>query len=65
MSYCVSRTLLGMRLTMGVCRVLCCVRLSRDITHDTHVVLCKSYNAGNAPDYGRVSCVMLRETHAT
>ena len=27
-----------------------------------HVVLCKSYAAENAPDYGCVSCVMLRET---
>jgi len=26
--YCVSRTLLRMRLTMGVCHVLCCVRLA-------------------------------------
>ena len=25
-------------------------------------VLCKSYAAENAPDRGRVSCVMLRET---
>jgi len=28
MSYCVSRTLLRMHLTMGVCRLLCCVRLA-------------------------------------
>jgi len=27
-----------------------------------HTVLCKSYAAENAPDYGRASCVMLRET---
>ena len=27
-----------------------------------HVVLCKSYGAENAPGYGCVSCVMLRET---
>ena len=29
MSYCVSRTLLRMRLTMGVCHVLYCVRLTQ------------------------------------
>jgi len=27
-----------------------------------HVLLCKSHAAENAPDYGCVSCVMLRET---
>jgi len=27
-----------------------------------HVLLCKSYAAENAPDYGCASCVMLRET---
>jgi len=28
MSYCASRTVLRMRLTVGVCGVLCCVRLA-------------------------------------
>jgi len=26
-----------------------------------HVVLCKLYAAGNAPDYARVSCVMTSQ----
>jgi hypothetical protein len=38
MSYCASRTLLRMRLTMGVCLVLCYVRLTQHNTRHTHTI---------------------------
>jgi len=43
MSYCVSRTVLRVRLTVGMCRVLCCVRRSTTQPEE----LCDLYSSPN------------------